>query len=152
MSLFNRAPKPIIGPWSDMEKPVLQLGILGKERAIKEYVIFLPPEYPGKVDVHWRETKHRTKTNQQGFAVHGSAGPQCPHCTSLQLFTALATTAAGAYHTEMRPYVDAYNTILKRGSTPTYIIEFIDGEWKLDCRAHRGDARTKYDCQEHKQA
>lgn len=150
MSLFGRRPKPIVGPWAAIEKPVLELGLLGKQGAIKEFVLLFSRDFPGQIVLHWQETRHRRKSSQQAFAVRETSGPQCPHCTALQLFTAIATAAAGANHQTMSAFVRAYDTILARESTPTYIVALENGVWELDCKAHRGDAHTKYDCVKHR--
>lgn len=147
LNWFRNKPAPIIAAWSDMEQPVIQLGMLGREGVVNKYELLLPAEYPGQVVVRWQEVKRR-RSSEQAFAVREKTGPQCPHCTALQLLVALAT-ALGLPRDAMVAPTQAYDAILARMSTPTYMLAFEDNAWRLGCKSHEGGAHTKYDCSRH---
>jgi hypothetical protein len=142
------ASNPVIAPWERMIPVVLELGMLGKEGAITEYVLILPPTSPGQVVIHWRMAKGLRRYKHQAFAVREESGPQCPHCTAAQLFAALGTSL-GTDKERMAELYQFYHAVLAQGSRPTYVFECRNGAWAEDCRAAKGDAHTKYDCQKH---
>jgi hypothetical protein len=144
-------PKPIIDSWANIEKPLLELGLLGRFGAVKEYALRFSPEFPGQIEVYWVEAKRRNKTDQQAFAIfEEETGPQCPHCTARQIFAAIATTAAEASAEAIRRYTEGYKDVMSHEVIPMYLVTREDGKWQLDCKSWRGNPHTKYDCPEHR--